>query len=525
MAAAHMLRSAAAGSFATFVGDLTMFPIDTVKTMQQAQGPEAALGMLGTIRSIIGTGGLGAFYSGWQIYCLTDGVAGFFKFGTYELLKKWCAASLPAKLQAVAFYVCGGFAFLASSVALVPGELVKQRLQTGMYSGMWSGLRSLLAAEGVRGLYTGWGAVCLRDVPFTMIELGIYDNLKLVLVRRRLARQRLLVGASRGAEKRGAGWSVQASPTMLESWVAAAVSGAVAGWLTNPLDLVKTRLMTGLPGVSPLQCARQIVGQGGFGALFQGATARVCWLVPFTAIYLAIYEFIKPDAGEETMQPDRTESQQPGSAAAAGVAGADGLALAPSCPGGMLPEVLAAELKVCFDCVASSSPGAHRPGGLVGHRELSEILSVGYGLGWTAEMNQLWQDMVMRSPPSRQTTHTGTPLCEAVPLSSAVGDAAAAVGGVVGSKLDHRLINFDEFVELMLPFSNEMGRPAVVSLFFQHHCTAPDVPWPDGPAGPPGGGVVDAAELPSLLAKLFRDVVRSVMHTHTDGAAQIDSCV
>eukprot|EP01052_Picozoa_sp_SAG31_P076936 SAG31_NODE_36267_length_315_cov_0.694444_1_plen_43_part_10 len=40
----EMLRTAASGMVATFIGDLAMFPIDTVKPMQQ--GPDAGLSML-----------------------------------------------------------------------------------------------------------------------------------------------------------------------------------------------------------------------------------------------------------------------------------------------------------------------------------------------------------------------------------------------------------------------------------------------------------------------------------------------
>ena len=52
--------------------------------------------------------------------------------GTYEWLKRWCTALLPAQYMGLAYYVCGGLAFLASSVVLVPGELLKQRLQVGI---------------------------------------------------------------------------------------------------------------------------------------------------------------------------------------------------------------------------------------------------------------------------------------------------------------------------------------------------------------------------------------------------------
>ena len=73
-----------------------------------------------------------------------------------------------------------------------------------------------------------------------------------------------------------------------EKATAATVTGTVTGWLTNPLDLVKTRLMAavavgmsegggarrgGLVGVA--DCFREAHGEGG---LFKGAYARALWM-------------------------------------------------------------------------------------------------------------------------------------------------------------------------------------------------------------------------------------------------------
>jgi hypothetical protein len=50
-------------------------------------------------------------------------------------------------------------------------------------------VRSILAKEGVRGLYAGYGAFLLRDLPFDAIEFVAYEQ----------------VGAARrGAARRGA---------------------------------------------------------------------------------------------------------------------------------------------------------------------------------------------------------------------------------------------------------------------------------------------------------------------------------
>ena len=56
---------------------------------------------------------------------------------------------------------------------MVPGELIKMRLQIGRYTGLGHALRSIYSTSGIAGFYTGYWAVCLRDIPYTMLELGL----------------------------------------------------------------------------------------------------------------------------------------------------------------------------------------------------------------------------------------------------------------------------------------------------------------------------------------------------------------
>lgn len=59
----------------------------------------------------------------------------------------------------------------------MPGELIKQQLQLGIYTTVGSAVRSISAkGGGLRGFYTGFRAVCLRDIPYTMLELGLYES-------------------------------------------------------------------------------------------------------------------------------------------------------------------------------------------------------------------------------------------------------------------------------------------------------------------------------------------------------------
>ena len=78
-----------------------------------------------------------------------------------------------------------------------------------------------------------------------------------------------------------------------------AIGGAAASILTHPMDVVKTRLQ--VQGISrheiPFRNGRdafiRILRSEGPWAFTKGATARIMWLAPNTAITIGIYEALK----------------------------------------------------------------------------------------------------------------------------------------------------------------------------------------------------------------------------------------
>ena len=186
-------------------------------------------------------------------------------------MKKWIKEKLPEEQHGKAYFVAAAAAFLASSVVLVPGELLKQRLQMGQISSVRQGIPYIFKNEGILGFYAGYSGVCLRDVPYTMMELGIYDNFKTFYLKLKN----------------------RTESTQLDELLAAAVAGGLCGFFTAPLDNIKTKLMvdTGFNGF--FDCLNKTLKTGGVPLLFSGSAARVAWLMPFTAIYLPLYEIIK----------------------------------------------------------------------------------------------------------------------------------------------------------------------------------------------------------------------------------------
>lgn len=122
--------------------------------------------------------------------------------------------------------LAGAAAGCASSLCTCPLDVVKTKLQHqrgSYYAGTADTLRKVLKAEGVRGLYRGLGATLLGYLPTWSIYFSVYSG----------AKARLL--SADGGEH-------HASATRAHL-AAAVLAGACSALATNPLWVVRARLM------------------------------------------------------------------------------------------------------------------------------------------------------------------------------------------------------------------------------------------------------------------------------------------
>lgn len=196
-------------------------------------------------------------------------------FITYDTLKKVTRDSMNAPVSQMVSASAGE---IAACLVRVPAEVVKQRTQAGIagvggrYSS-WANFQYLLqnkSGEGlIRGLYRGWGTTIMREIPFTVIQFPLYEQLKKVW----LEHDKVEVSLVKGA-------------------VCGSIAGGIAAAATTPLDVVKTRIMLSKNRVSVGQLIRTTLAEEGPRVFLSGIGPRTAWISAGGAIFLGTYELV-----------------------------------------------------------------------------------------------------------------------------------------------------------------------------------------------------------------------------------------
>ncbi|XP_019715286.1 mitochondrial S-adenosylmethionine carrier protein isoform X1 [Hippocampus comes] len=262
----EFIASLVAGGCAGMCVDLTLFPLDTMKTrLQSQQGFYRAGGFRG-IYAGVPSAALGSFPSAAAFFVTYDCAKSL--LGSGGVLKEPPAASVSHMLAAS----------LGETVAClirVPTEVVKQRTQASPSSGTYRILVVALREEGIPGLYRGFGSTVLREIPFSLVQFPLWEYLK-----------------TRWSERRG---------DPLHSWQAAlcgAFAGAVAALVTTPLDVAKTRIMLAKAGSSTASGNIPLVlcdvwKSRGLTGLFAGSIPRMTFISAGGFIFLGAYEKVR----------------------------------------------------------------------------------------------------------------------------------------------------------------------------------------------------------------------------------------
>jgi solute carrier family 25 S-adenosylmethionine transporter 26 len=262
------------GALAGTTVDLSLYPLDTLKTrLQSSSGFLASGGFAGIYRGV-----------GSAIVGSAPGAALF--FCTYEYSKAFLSARRKAKAVTegqvgewtapIEHMVAASLGEVAACAVRVPTEVIKQRAQAGQHPSSLTALKSILSQRrsiGVPGvwmeLYRGWSVTVMREVPFTVIQFPLWESMK--EYRRRT--------------------SGKDGITAVESALFGSAAGAVAAGVTTPLDVLKTRMMLAKEKTSMVSLLKQILTDSGPRAFFAGIGPRIVWISGGGAIFLGSYQW------------------------------------------------------------------------------------------------------------------------------------------------------------------------------------------------------------------------------------------
>ncbi|CAA7403023.1 unnamed protein product [Spirodela intermedia] len=268
-----------AGGTAGVVVESALYPIDTIKTRLQAVRGGGKIVWKGLYSGLAGN--LAGVLPASAIFV-----------GVYEPMKQKLLKTLPENLSAIAHFTAGAIGGAASSLVRVPTEVVKQRMQTRQFASAPEAVRLIVAKEGFKGLYAGYGSFLLRDLPFDAIQFCIYEQLRI-------------------------GYKVAAKRDLTdpENAVIGAFAGAITGAITTPLDVIKTRLMVQgsenqYRGI--LDCVQTVIREEGPSALLKGIGPRVLWIGIGGSIFFGVLErtkilLAKQRPGKAVSSPSKEE--------------------------------------------------------------------------------------------------------------------------------------------------------------------------------------------------------------------------
>ncbi|KAL4189271.1 hypothetical protein AMTRI_Chr08g206140 [Amborella trichopoda] len=282
--AESVLKSALAGGLACALSTSLLHPVDTMKTRVQASTlsfPELIaklpqIGIQGLYR-----GSIPAILGQFSSHGLRTGI-----FEASKLVLANVAPNVPEiQVQSLASFC----STILGTAVRIPCEVLKQRLQAGIFDNMGEAIIGTLHQDGFKGFFRGTGATLCREVPFYVAGMGLYAEAK-------KATQQVL-------------------RRELEPWetiVVGALSGGIAAVVTTPFDVMKTRMMTAPQGVpvTMTAIAFTILRNEGPLGLFKGAVPRFFWIAPLGAMNFAGYELARKAMDKSECPPDDLSRQK-----------------------------------------------------------------------------------------------------------------------------------------------------------------------------------------------------------------------
>ncbi|XP_054793321.1 mitochondrial uncoupling protein 4-like [Prosopis cineraria] len=260
-------------------------PMDVSSSLGMA-APRARAGPISDGVQILRSEGVSALFSGVSATMLRQTLYSTTRMGLYDVLKqKWTdpdKGNISVGRKIVAGLIAGGVGAAVGN----PADMAMVRMQADgrlpvvqqrNYNSVFDAIKRMSKEEGVASLWHGSALTVNRAMIVTASQLASYEQFKEMIV-------------AKGLMKDGLGTHVTAS----------FAAGFVAALASNPVDVIKTRVMNMKvePGAAPpymgaLDCVLKTVKAEGPMALYKGFIPTISRQGPFTVVLFVTLEQVR----------------------------------------------------------------------------------------------------------------------------------------------------------------------------------------------------------------------------------------
>ncbi|XP_059169022.1 mitochondrial dicarboxylate carrier-like [Physella acuta] len=272
------------GGTASAMAACCTHPLDLLKVHLQTQQGSKVTSLQMAVKVVKNDGVLG-LYNGLSASVCRQLTYSMTRFAIYETVK----TSLTKDGRNMPFYEKVGlaaFAGAAGGFIGTPADLINVRMQNDVklpkeerrnYKHAIDGLYKVVRYEGPLKAFNGATMASTRAVLVTVGQLACYDQLKNLLLKSGFFQDNLVLHLT-----------------------SSTLAGTIATLLTQPLDVMKTRMMNAPSGYykSIMSCAVDI-GKNGPTGFFKGFIPAFVRLGPHTVLTFVFFEQIRQNFGDD----------------------------------------------------------------------------------------------------------------------------------------------------------------------------------------------------------------------------------
>ncbi|KAF8569481.1 hypothetical protein P879_06893 [Paragonimus westermani] len=267
------------GGVASAMAAACTHPLDLIKVHLQTQ-QKKEVGMIGMGVRVFKRDGFFALYNGISASILRQLTYSMTRFGMYETYKQRKGSQMSFVESGVVASVSG----FCGGIVGNPADMINVRMQNDMkipaaerrnYKHAIDGLVQVIRKEGTVTLFNGVSMTATRAAFMTFGQLAFYDKFKIMLLQ--------------------TGYFEDKPVTHM---LASASAAGVATCITQPFDVMKTRLMNAPPGKYSglMSCGMDIAVTGPLG-FFKGLVPAFIRLAPHTVLTFVFLEQLKVNFG------------------------------------------------------------------------------------------------------------------------------------------------------------------------------------------------------------------------------------